>query len=128
MTMTKQVAVWIDHNEAKIFHVTKEGFERDTLHGPAHHLRRALNGAKNADRPETKHFFDEVARALGDAEQILVVGPSTAKLELLRHFHAHERALELKVIGVETVDHPTDGNMAAYARRYFADPVHQTPH
>lgn len=24
-----------------------------------------------------------------------------------------------KVIGVETVDHPTDGQVLAYARRYF---------
>jgi stalled ribosome rescue protein Dom34 len=127
--MTKQVAVWIDHNEAKIFHVSKEGFERDTVHGPAHHLRRGTDtGPKGADRPETKHFFDEIARALREADEILIVGPSTAKLELLRHLHAHERALEPKVIGVETVDHPSDGQMAAYTRRYFADPVHRTPH
>jgi hypothetical protein len=129
MTTNQQVAVWIDHNEAKIFHVTQESFARETLHAPAHHLhRRALNGPKSADASEAKHFFDDVARALADAEQVLVVGPATAKLELLRHLHAHDRALERKVIGVETVDHPSDGQMAAYTRRYFADAVHGSAH
>jgi hypothetical protein len=27
--------------------------------------------------------------------------------------------LEPKIVGVETVDHPTDGQLVAHARRYF---------
>jgi hypothetical protein len=47
------------------------------------------------------------------------VGPSTAKLDLIRYVHQHEHALEPRVVGVETVDHPTDGQLIAYAKRYF---------
>jgi hypothetical protein len=63
-----------------------------------------------------------VARALEGAEPILVVGPSTAKLQFLRYVQKHEHALEPKIVGLETVDHPTDGQIVAYAKRYFGIP------
>ena len=64
-------------------------------------------------------FFEEVAKALGESEEILVLGPSTAKLELMRYMHKHHAATEKKIVGVETVDHPTDRQVVAYARHYF---------
>jgi hypothetical protein len=33
----------------------------------------------------------------------------------------HARELPPRIIGVETVDHPTDGQLAASVRRYFDD-------
>jgi hypothetical protein len=33
--------------------------------------------------------------------------------------HKHDHALEPKILGVETLDHPTDGQLAAYVRHYF---------
>jgi hypothetical protein len=33
--------------------------------------------------------------------------------------HEHDRALERKIVGIETVDHPTDGQIIAYAKKYF---------
>jgi len=35
------------------------------------------------------------------------------------HIHAHDHGLIDKVVGVETVDHPTDGQLVAYARKVF---------
>ena len=48
-----------------------------------------------------------------------MLGPSTAKLELIEHVHKHDPALEPKIVGVETVDHPTDRQLVAFVRRYF---------
>ena len=50
---------------------------------------------------------------------MLVVGPSTAKLEFLRYVHKHDHGLETQIEGVETVDHPSDKQLVAYARKYF---------
>ncbi len=68
---------------------------------------------------DAQHFFADVVRALQDAEEILIVGPAHAKLELIKYVHKHQAALAAKIVGVETVDHPTDGQLVAYARRYF---------
>jgi hypothetical protein len=36
--------------------------------------------------------------------------------------HAHHHSLEANVVGVETVDHPTDGQLVAHAKKYFGVP------
>jgi hypothetical protein len=41
------------------------------------------------------------------------------KLQLAKHSHAHDGELVSKVVGVECVDQPTDGQLVAYARKYF---------
>src|SRR5450432_2798662 len=116
---TIHAAVWIDHAEAKIFHVDDPSFDPKTIH-PHHHVKRHAQTTAEHDHPaDATHFFHEVAQALADAQEILVVGPGSAKLELIKHVHKHEHALEPKIVGVETSDHPTDGQLAAHARQYF---------
>jgi stalled ribosome rescue protein Dom34 len=117
----RHAAVWIDHNEAKVFHVDDDQFDVSTIDAPHHHVHRHPKGpSEQREHPaDAQHFFHEVAQALRGTEEILVVGPATAKLELIKYIHKHEPALLSKVVGVETVDHPTDGQLAAYIRRYF---------
>jgi stalled ribosome rescue protein Dom34 len=116
-------AVWLDHSEAKIFHVGAETFDEKTIESPRAHTqlhRKTGPGADSGRREEgDKHFYHDIAKALADAEEILIVGPSTAKLELLRYMHKHAHELEPRIVGVETVDHPTNGQLVAYIRRYF---------
>lgn len=110
-------AVWVDHQEAKIFKFDGDGVEQVELHPgkhPEHHVRR-----EDTKHPDDTQFFHRIAEQLRGAERILVVGPSTAKLGLLRHLHAHDKAVETRVVGVETVDHPTNPQLVAYAKEYF---------
>ncbi len=119
--MPKHVIVWIDHKEARILHADPADLDRLNVAAPHHlHNRHPRGPGEPKEHPEdAKHFFHEVARSCDAAEEVLVVGPSTAKLEFLRYLHKHDQALEAKVVGVETVDHPTDGQLVAYAKQYF---------
>ena len=120
--MTKHTAVWIDHKEAKIFHVDAAEVEHTTVKAPAHHIhnKHPRSGEEAKEHPnDAKHFFDDVARALVGQDEILIVGPAKAKLEFIRHLHTHQHAIEPKIVGVETVDHPTDGQLVAFAKKYF---------
>ena len=120
MTSHRNATVWLDHHEARIFHVDLAGADAAKLGTPHHHVHRHPKGSEAHDHPEDqKRFFGEIARALSDAERILVVGPSTAKLQFLKYVHAHDAKLEPKIVGVETVDHPTDGQIVDYAKHYF---------
>ena len=118
---TRHAAVWIDHQEAKIFHVDAAATDPSIVHTHPHrHVKRHPTvTAEHAHPADAQHFYDEVAKALADVEEILIVGPGTAKLELIKHVHKNERTLEPKIVGVETVDHPTDGQLVAYVRKYF---------
>jgi hypothetical protein len=117
------VAVWLDHNEARVFHVTGETFEETTIASPTAHTqlhRRSGPGAESGHRAAgDPNFYRDVTAAMAGAVAILIVGPSTAKLELIRYMHKHAHALEAMIVGVETVDHPSDRQLAAYARQYF---------
>jgi stalled ribosome rescue protein Dom34 len=119
MTSNRHVAVWLDHDEARIFHVDPDAVDEKTLRAPTHHVHRHPKASHNHP-DDAHHFFEAVARELEGAERILVVGPSTAKLQFIRYAYQHDRTLEPRIIGVETVDHPTDRQLVAYSRRYFA--------
>ena len=119
--MTTYMALWIDHREARIFRISADKSDEVTVGTPQHVHRRHPKGESGAkEHPDdAKRFFHEVARSLEGPQQILLVGPGTAKLAFLRYLHAHDPALESRIVGIETVDHPSDRQLAAYARTYF---------
>ncbi|HSO30975.1 MAG TPA: hypothetical protein VLT33_00625 [Labilithrix sp.] len=121
--MSKHVVVWLDHNEARVFQIHPDGVDEAHLTAPKHHHHKHPRGGlePKSHPDDAKRFFHEIARSLDGHDEILVVGPSTAKLEFIRHVHKHDPALEPKIVGVESVDHPTGGQLVAYARKYFVD-------
>ena len=119
--MPTHVVVWLDHTEARVFHVHPDSTEETTVLAPQHHVHRHPKGHSDAKdhRADANHFFKEVARTLEGADAVLLVGPSTAKLEFFRYLHEHDRRGESRVVGIESADHPTDGEIVAHARSYF---------
>ena len=122
--MLKTVAIWIDHKEARIFHIQHDRSDETTVMAPLQSIHhKHPKGAEGVrEHPDdARRFFHNVTEELRGTEEILVVGPSTAKLEFVKHVHHHDHALGTRIIGVETVDHPSDGQVVAYARKYFKD-------
>jgi hypothetical protein len=114
--------VWIDHSEAHVMHISPDDVEKSVVH-PDHphrklHSRMGTLGSGRA--VESQDYYHEVVAALAGAQEILVVGPAQAKLQLIKHIQHHDAALMANVIGVETVDHPSDAQLVAYARKYFS--------
>ena len=57
--------------------------------------------------------------ALEGASAILIVGPATAKMEFAKYIRAHNSALARAIEGVETVNHPTEGELLNLAYSFF---------
>ena len=55
-----------------------------------------------------------------DAGAVLVTGPAGAKTELVKHISQHDPKLMKSIVGIETLDHPSDGRLLAHARYYCA--------
>ena len=127
--MPTHAVIWIDHKEARVFHVQPEtvghgqpeAIDETTILSPQHLIHRHPKGrGEGKEHPDdAKKFFHEVARSLDGTEAVLIVGPSSAKLEFLRYLQDHDKKLQARVVGIETVDHPTDREIVAHARRYF---------
>ena len=70
-------------------------------------------------RRSTRISSTASSKALAGAGTILIVGPAGAKTELAQPpGGARARSVEARA-GVEAVDHPTDGELVALARRFF---------
>ena len=117
----KHAIVWVDHVEAHIMAFNAEESEASQVKAHSSHKKQHLKSGKpgNGHAPEDQAYYHQIAQALADAGEILIVGPSGAKLALIKHLHKHDPGLAQKVVGVETVDHPSNGQLLAYARHYF---------
>jgi stalled ribosome rescue protein Dom34 len=113
--------VWLDHSEAHVIHISPDDVEKSVVqptqpHKKLHSKSCTVGAGKAA---EDHAYYHAVVERLKGAEEILVVGPAQAKLQLIKHIHGHDHAMADKVVGVESIDHPTDGQLVAYARKYF---------
>jgi stalled ribosome rescue protein Dom34 len=113
--------VWLDHSEAHVMHFNADDVEKSVVHPTKPHAHlHSRSGTVGAGRQaEDKTYYHEVVEALKGSQEILIVGPAQAKLLLVKHIHAHDPSMADKIIGIETVDHPSDGQLVAYARKYF---------
>jgi hypothetical protein len=114
--------VWIDHHEARIFHFNVSDVDRLVIHpkDPTRHIHHKANSIGSGQAAEDQNFLERVAESIADAGAVLITEPANAKLELVKHIDRREPALIGKIAGVETVDHPTDGELVAKARKYFS--------
>lgn len=128
--MRTHAAVWIDHNEARVFHVEPETpghvqpepIDETTIAAPMHLFHRHPKGQSGQpkEHPEdAKRFFEDVAHSLDAADTVLIVGPASAKHEFAKYLEHHDPRLRAKVAGVEPLDHKTDREIVAFAKHYF---------
>ena len=113
--------IWIDHQEAHVIYFNPTASESEVIktrstHKNVHHKSGSISGARA--EPD-QHYLHEVIQAVMESKEILIVGPGSAKLELIKHAHHHDAKIAEKIVGVETVDHPTDKEILAYARKFF---------
>ncbi len=116
--MTQHAIVFIDHEHAKIFHVDVGDPKGAALTEAAHHTTAARHKTDGKATHDHK-LFDAVIAGVKNIGEILVVGPGTAKSELMHHVEKTAKQLVPRVVGVEAVDHPTDKQLVALAKKKF---------
>lgn len=114
--------VWIDHREAKVFHFNPTDVEKLVLHpdNPTKHLHHKAGSVGSGHAAEDQEFLHAVAESIADAGAVLIAGPGEAKQELVKHIERHDPTLTKAIAGVETIDHPSDAQLVAHARKYLA--------
>ena len=113
--------VWIVHREARVFHFTSTDVERLVLHPghPTRHLHHKAGSIGSGHAGEDYAFLQAAAESIADAGLVLIAGPGNEKTELAKHIRAHNSNLMSAIVGLETVDHPSDAQLVAYARKHF---------
>lgn len=113
--------VWIDHHEARIFHFNATEVDSATVHSthPHQHIHHKANTRGSGHAPVDEAFLERVTQAIRPAGAILITGPASAKQELAAHIGRIHPELGKRISGVETLDHPSDGELVALARKFF---------
>jgi len=121
--------VWIDHREAHVFGFGTGGIDAHTIHAPDEpgHIHHRAGPPKGGHAHADRSFLAEVAAALGGYQEILIAGPAQTRTELAAHIREHVPALAPHVLGVEALDRKTEGEIVAFARKFFERKDLSTP-
>ena len=113
--------VWIDHSQAKIFHIGLSGQDEVIVHPhmPTKHLHHKANSIGSGHAAPDKEFLAQVMNAVSDAGEILIIGPASAKTEFAKYRREQPSKIGDRIVAVEAADHPSDGEIVAYAKQHF---------
>lgn len=121
--------VCIDHAQTLVLEFAQSGVTEHRIRatdrqGNIHHKGGTVGSGHSHDG---KAYLAAVTEAMKPSHEILIVGHGTAKDELVSFIRDHVPALAPRIMGVETIDQLTTGEILAFAREYFEAKDHMTP-
>ena len=111
---TFHAVVFVDHQSAQVLQFDAEHVQAQKVKAHTHHT------AKHGSSVRTEHeFFGHVCDALAGIQEVLAVGPSTGVADFPHYVRKHRPELVPRIVDFQTVDHPTENQLVALARKYF---------
>lgn len=106
--------VWTDHQSAQVL-------QFDTEHVLAEKVRaHSDHTAQHGSAVRSQHeFFGEVCDALDGVVEVLVAGSHTAIADFRHYAEKHRPQTAARIVAYEVVDHPSENQLIALARKYF---------
>ena len=106
--------VLIDHQTAQVLQFDADHVQSQKVKSHTHHTRQHGSGVR------TEHeFFGEVCDALDGIAEVLVTGSHSAIADFRHYADKHRPHTAARVVGYEVVDHPSENQLVAAARKYF---------
>ncbi len=106
--------VWIDHQQAQVLQFDTEHVQASKVKAHTHHT------GQHGSAVRTEHeYFGHVCDALNGIPEVLVTGSHKAQADFRHYVDKHRPALAKHIMGWETVDHPTENQLVALARKAF---------
>lgn len=114
--------VWLDESEARIFLFGTDADEerQDHVKATSPHRQihpRARSGGSERDN---RDFFEAILAEVTEVDEWLIAASPIIAKEFEKYVRVgHAEALAKKLVGVETMDQPTDAKLLAFAQRRF---------
>lgn len=121
LTHPVYAAVWIDGHQARVLTLHREdsGFDEHVVRAGSHHDSDRHGAGHHQPSPWRDAFFETVSEKLAPATHVWIVGPSGTRKELDQYLKERHASVAARVRGSEPMDHPSDGQLAERARRFF---------
>lgn len=106
--------VWTDHRSAQVVQFDADQVQSRKVQQHRHNT--AQHGSEVRDAHE---FMAEICDSLEGVGEVIITGPHTA-LSDFRHFvEKHRPKTAGRIVAYEAVDHPTEPQLVALARKHF---------
>lgn len=133
--MEKVLGIWIDHREAIVVSIDREGQSIQLMKSGVEPHPRLHGGSRSSSpygaadissesRFDERHkhhlhdYYQQIINRMNDADSIFIFGPGEAKTELQKEMQKVS-GLSSRIIGVETTDKMTSKQVAAKVRNFY---------
>lgn len=113
MTMFHAV-VQLDHHQAQVLQFDEAHIQAEKVKERQHHTRQHGSAVRSEHE-----FFAGVCDALDGIAEVLVTGSRTALADFKHYVEKHRPEAARRIVGYETIDHPSEGQLVALARQFF---------
>lgn len=125
MKNVKKLGVWMDHKIAHLMEFTNEPFEVTTIESKFPYHENYLNEPKSdvvlniKQQHKQFKYYKKIGEVIKDYYQVILFGPSDAKLELFNILSEDNRFMKIKVEIKET-DRMTRSQLHLFVNEYFS--------
>ena len=105
---------FVDHQSAQVLQFNSDQVVKHTLHEHLHFTRQHASGVRSEHE-----FFGEVCDALEGIAEVIVMGGHKGLGDFRHYVDKHRPLLAKHVVEYNVVDHPTEKELVALARKHF---------
>ena len=125
MKTTKNLGIWMDHSTAHLMEFTTDPIEtkiigsKFTHEGKANTLGKSEHVMHNKEQHQQSEYYKKLGDAIRNYDDVIIFGPTDAKLELFNVLRADHRFEKTK-IEVRQADKMSEPQQHAFVREYFS--------
>lgn len=106
---------FVDHQSAQLIQFDSANVVERKIHQHLHVTRQHGSGVRSEHE-----FFGSVCDMLDDTAEILITGGHTGLADFKHYLATHRPLTAPRIVGYEVVDHPSENQLVALARKHFA--------
>jgi|ERR1035437_1434276 nitrogenase subunit NifH len=124
-TATKNLGIWMDHSSAHLMEFTTDPIETKIITSKFTHqekensLGKSENLMHNKEQHQQSEYYKELGEHIKNYEEVILFGPTDAKVELFNVLRADHRFAKTK-IEIKQADKMTENQQHAFVRKHFS--------
>lgn len=125
MTTAKNLGIWMDHSIANLMEFTTDPIKTKTIGSKftheekEHSLSKSENLMHNKEQHQQSEYYKKLGEVIKNYEEVILFGPTDAKVELLNVLRADHRFEKTK-IEVKQTDKMTENQQHAFVKEHFS--------
>jgi len=124
MTIIRKLGIWMDHASAHVIALADPIITHTVVSDSTHEekeetLQKGEKLMHNKEQQQQLHYYKKLGESIRNYDEVLLFGPTDAKVELLNILKADKQFDKIK-IETKQSDKMTENQEHAFVREYFS--------